>query len=284
MVVDTVILFESGLVLLVDHGQTKVGERQEQGRACADHHRRGAVGDGPPGDPPLRRPQFGMPHRRRAAEARLKTRQPLRGERDLRHQNQNLPAGRERGGDGLEETSVLPAPVTPSSKRPKTPARDRRVGRVAAASMVGRKRGRVSAGLGGAKAGGGGVVTSAKRAGGDQAFDHRRSDPRLQREFAGGRGGPSRSPPRPAGAPASGAGPAAAARRRARLSAAAAERRRHANRHPQHRPRWRQSIGGDPIDQRQHRFRQRRRSGIAGRPSSGGHRRHRRRRRPKPRR
>ena len=71
VVADALFLLERGVVLLVDHDQAEVGERQEQRRARADHDADAALGDRPPGLAPLEAGQAGMPRRRRAAEAVL---------------------------------------------------------------------------------------------------------------------------------------------------------------------------------------------------------------------
>ena len=89
----TFLLFEGGLVLLVNDDQAKVGEWQEQRRARAHHDRRRANIDRPPGGPPHPRRQIGMPHRRGHAEARGETVQPLRRQGDLGQQHQGLPPG-----------------------------------------------------------------------------------------------------------------------------------------------------------------------------------------------
>ena len=89
-------------MLLVDHDQAEIGERQEQRRTGAHHHAHPALGDGAPGLAPLQAGQAGMPRRRHGAEAILEAFQPLRGEGDFGQQHQDLPAGGEGRCDGLE--------------------------------------------------------------------------------------------------------------------------------------------------------------------------------------
>ncbi len=55
-----------------------------------------------PGGAPLHLRQFGMPLRRRRAEAFRETPEPLRAERDLRQQHQRLAPGAQAGGDRFE--------------------------------------------------------------------------------------------------------------------------------------------------------------------------------------
>ena len=102
LVGDAVLLLEAGVVLLVDHDQAEIGERQEQGRARADHDRLAALGDPPPGAPARARAELGMPHGGRPAEAAREALQQLRRERDLRQQHQHLAALPEDRGDRLE--------------------------------------------------------------------------------------------------------------------------------------------------------------------------------------
>ena len=103
-------------MLFIDDDQPEIGVRQEQRRARADHdlhlvrrHRR-------PGARALARRQFRMPFRRAHAEARGEAVEELRGERDLRHQDQRLAAapdglrhrleidlGLARAGDAVEQ-------------------------------------------------------------------------------------------------------------------------------------------------------------------------------------
>ncbi len=86
------LLLECGLVLLVDHHEAEVGERQEQRRPGAHHDRRRALRHRAPGHAADPRGEVGVPHRRRDAEAALEPLQPLRGQRDLRQQHQRLAA------------------------------------------------------------------------------------------------------------------------------------------------------------------------------------------------
>ena len=64
-----------------------------------------------------------MPFRRPHAEALREAVEELRRERDLRHQDQRLPAAPHGLGDRLEIDLVLPEPVTPSMQRDRIAAR-----------------------------------------------------------------------------------------------------------------------------------------------------------------
>ena len=102
VVVHAVFLLVDGVVLLIDHDQAEVRVGQEQRRARADHHVHLARRDRVPGARALAcaelRMPFGGPH----AEALREAVEELRGERDLRHQDQRLAALADRLGDRLE--------------------------------------------------------------------------------------------------------------------------------------------------------------------------------------
>ncbi len=89
-------------MLLVDHDEAELGEGQEQRRAGADHHARGAVGHRAPGEAAHARGQVGVPHGRGGAEAVLEALQPLRGQCDLGQQHQRLAALRHALGHRLQ--------------------------------------------------------------------------------------------------------------------------------------------------------------------------------------
>ena len=99
---DAVLLLVGRLVLLIDDNESKPLERQEQGRACAgdDTHlaRRHA---GPDAGAPAAR-GAGMPFGRAHAEAAGEAIEELSGERNFRHQDEHLAAGRERRRDRFE--------------------------------------------------------------------------------------------------------------------------------------------------------------------------------------
>ena len=94
VVVHAVLLLVGRIVLLIDHDEAEIGVGQKQRRARADHDGDFAVGDRAPGARAPARRQFRMPFRRPHAEARGEAVEELRGERDLRHQDQALPAAR----------------------------------------------------------------------------------------------------------------------------------------------------------------------------------------------
>ena len=102
VVAHAVFLLVGLVVLLIDDNQPEIGVGQKQRRARADHDRDFAVGDRLPGARALARRNFRMPFRRAHAEARGEAVEELRGERDLRHENETLPAGADHVGDRLE--------------------------------------------------------------------------------------------------------------------------------------------------------------------------------------
>ena len=102
VIMHAVLLLVGGIVLLIDHDQTEIGVGQEQRRARADHDRDLAVGNRPPGARALARRQLRMPFRRPHAEAGGEAVEELRGERDLRHQDQALPAAADGVGHRFE--------------------------------------------------------------------------------------------------------------------------------------------------------------------------------------
>ena len=116
LVVHPVLLLEAAVVLLVHHDEAEARERQEQGRAGADHDARLAAGGGAPGARPLRRGERGVPLHRRAAEAALEAVHELAGEGDLGQHDERLRAplqgarhrlevdlGLARAGDAVEQ-------------------------------------------------------------------------------------------------------------------------------------------------------------------------------------
>jgi hypothetical protein len=90
-----VFLLIGRVMLLIDDDQAEIGIGQEQRRARADHHLGLARRHRRPGARAFARRQLRMPFRRRRAEACAEAVERLRGERDLRHQNQRLPAALE---------------------------------------------------------------------------------------------------------------------------------------------------------------------------------------------
>ena len=102
VIAHAVLLLVGGIVLLIDHDQTQVGIGQEQRRARADHHRHLARRNRGPGARALSRRDLGMPFGRTHAEALGEAIEELRGERDLRHQDQHLLVAPDRLGHRLE--------------------------------------------------------------------------------------------------------------------------------------------------------------------------------------
>jgi hypothetical protein len=102
VVTHAVFLLVGGIVLFIDNNQAEIGVRQKQSRARADHDAHFAVGDGTPGARAQPRRQFGVPLRRPRTETRGKAVEKLRGQRNLRHQDQALPTAPDRVRHGLE--------------------------------------------------------------------------------------------------------------------------------------------------------------------------------------
>ena len=80
----------------------QIGEGQEQRRTRADDDLCGPARHRPPRGAALRRAQIAVPRHGRAAEARLKPRQPRCRQRDFGEQHQRLPATAQRRGNGFE--------------------------------------------------------------------------------------------------------------------------------------------------------------------------------------
>ena len=91
VVVRAVLLLVGGIVLFIDDDEAEVGVRQEQRRARADDHRHLVGRDRRPGARAFARRKLRVPFRRPRAETRGEAIEKLRGERDLRHQDQRLP-------------------------------------------------------------------------------------------------------------------------------------------------------------------------------------------------
>src|SRR5258708_14471668 len=100
MVDDALLLLEGDVMLLVDHDEAEIGKRQKQRRTRADNDHRAFFGDLAPCGAAFGMAEIGMPFDRRGAEARMKAREKLRAERDLRQEHKSLPVTRERRRDG----------------------------------------------------------------------------------------------------------------------------------------------------------------------------------------
>ena len=96
------VLLVGGRVLLVDHDHAEIAERREDRAARADDDVRLAVADAAPGRGPLGRGEPRVHERHPAGEARGEAADGLRGEADLRDEDDRPPAGGEGGGDGDE--------------------------------------------------------------------------------------------------------------------------------------------------------------------------------------
>ena len=102
VIVHAVFLLVGRVVLLIDDDQAEVRIRQEQRRARADDHADLAGATAAPGARALARRQLRMPFGRPDAEARGEAIEELRRQRDLRHQDQRLPAAADDLGHRLE--------------------------------------------------------------------------------------------------------------------------------------------------------------------------------------
>ena len=227
VVVHAVLLLVGRVVLFIDDDQAEIGIGQEQRRARADHDRNFAVGDRAPGARALARRQFRMPFRRAHAEARGEAVEELRGERDLRHQDQALPAAADHlrhrleidlGLAGAGDAVDAASPNSRPWRRSLSARRRRRSGRAV-------KSGGAKSGSGFSATGSGGSTTRLQRAFVDQAVDDAGGDAGLARGFAF-----ARAPCRRREAPARGRAPPScvAARRRRDARRRARARRRDA--------------------------------------------------------
>ncbi len=119
VVVDPVILLEGAVMLLVEHNQPQLVERQEQRRARPEHRADGAVIDAAPGAAALARRHVRMPLGRPRAEAPGEALDEGVGERDLRQNDQRLPPGPQRVRHRLEEHFGLAAAGDPVEQAPR---------------------------------------------------------------------------------------------------------------------------------------------------------------------
>ena len=97
-----VILLEADLVRFIHHDQAQIGIGQEQGGAGTHHHLCLTAGNCPPGSPPFRAFERGMPQHRGGTETPLKALEESLGQRDFGQKNQNLPSHFQSSRDGLE--------------------------------------------------------------------------------------------------------------------------------------------------------------------------------------
>ena len=102
MIMRAVVLLVGLLMLFIDDNEAEIGVGQKQRRTRPHHHRRFARGDRGPVARTGTRGQFGMPFQRPHAEAVGETVEELSGQRDLRHQDQRLPAAADDLGNGFE--------------------------------------------------------------------------------------------------------------------------------------------------------------------------------------
>ncbi len=110
VVVHPVGLLERPVMLFVEHDQPEFAERQEQRRAGAEHDADIAVEHCPPGARPHWWRHVGVPLARLRAEAPGEAGDETGGQGDLGEENEGLPAGANRVGDGLEKHLGLARP------------------------------------------------------------------------------------------------------------------------------------------------------------------------------
>ena len=96
MVAGIALLFIGGLLLLVDHDEANALERREKRRARTDDDVGDPIEDAPPLVETLARRQGAVQKRDAVPETRDEPRDDLRGEDDLRHQDDHAVAARER--------------------------------------------------------------------------------------------------------------------------------------------------------------------------------------------
>jgi hypothetical protein len=92
MIAHAVFLLVGRIMLFIDHDETEIGIRQEQRRARADRDRRLARRHRRPSALAQALRELRVPFRRSHAETLAEAIEHLRRERDLRHQDQRLPA------------------------------------------------------------------------------------------------------------------------------------------------------------------------------------------------
>ena len=265
VVAHAVLLLVGRVVLLIDHDQAEIGERQKQRRARADDHARFAGRHRAPSAGALPRGEFGMPFRRPHAEPCGEAVEELRRKRDLRHQNERLPAGPDhlrhrleidlglaRPGDAVEQRDAVAA--VPNGLPQRRGRRALRRCEVRGPEIgIGRARNRL-----------GRHDQGFERAFVDQAVNHARRYACLFGRLALAPQqavGEQRQNPRPRRGHAGRLWPRDPHRDACALGA---ERFAHAQRHPQHHAARRQRVVGDPIDEAAQLFPQRRNIEPAG--------------------
>ena len=98
----TFILLEAGVVLFIDHDQTKIAIGQHQRRPCTDDQLGLTVQYGTPVAPPLGHRQIGMPDHGTDPEASFEPPEPVGGKGNFRQQHDDLPVRPDGCGDGFE--------------------------------------------------------------------------------------------------------------------------------------------------------------------------------------
>ena len=148
-------------MLLIDDDQAEIGVGQEQRRARADHDPHLAGRHRRPGARAQPRRELRMPFRRPHAEALGEAVEELRGERDLRHQDQRLPAAPDRFGHRLEIDLGLARAGDAVEQRDANSRRCATVARSAsaAARCAGEKSGCAKSGSGARATGSGGSTS-----------------------------------------------------------------------------------------------------------------------------
>ena len=135
VIMRAVLLLVGLVVLLIDDHQAELGIGQKQRRARPHHHRRLAAGNRRAIAGARPRRQLGMPFQRARAEAGGEAVEKLPGQRDLRHQDQDLLAALQHFGDRLEidfglarsGDAVEQRHLKPAGRRARAAARPQRV-------------------------------------------------------------------------------------------------------------------------------------------------------------
>ena len=250
VIMRAILLLVGRVMLLIDDDQAQIGIGQEQRRARADHHRHFVRRHRRPGARARARRQLRMPFRRPSAEARGETVERLRGERDLRHQDQRLALapdvlrhrleinfGFSGAGDAVEQRHRIAALVDSGAQRVgggKLTEREFGFAEI----RIRRQRHRV-----------GRQHHGGKRALVDQPVEHAGADARLARGIAFGARQPVREQRQHARTRRRQPRRWRAVKPHADAFARGPKMFAHAQRHAQHHAARRQRVVGDPIDE-----------------------------------
>ena len=102
VVTDAVLLLEAAVMFLIDHNQSEIGKRQEQGGAGTNDNLRATPRHGPPGLAAAFWGDLRMPDCGGRTKAFAEALEPLRGQGDFRQQDQDLTTVSQCCGDRLK--------------------------------------------------------------------------------------------------------------------------------------------------------------------------------------